>query len=89
MTTKRAVKPVLWANGINLSGLWFDKPRRMVREEDMKSWWDRSGNFEVILPGQHRKGWGLITFASENKAEAEAWTLGVQVVMLKLKEWCS
>ena len=76
----------LWGNGINLSGLWWDKPKRLRWRGG--SWWDHSGDFDVEQAGQSRKEWGIITFASQSKAEAEAWTLGVKAVQARLREWC-
>ena len=80
-------KPSVWANGVNLAGIWFQTPRRMFWCGESEAYWDHSGDFDAKKLGQNSE-MGVVTFASESKAEVEAWTLGAQAVMSRLKEWC-
>ena len=83
---------VIWGNGVNLSGLWWDRPRRFVLKKDCgvgAVYWDSSGDFDLWGPFEHRDHIGIITFGSVSKAEAEAWTKGARAVMDQLKRWAN
>ena len=75
----------VYINGINLSGLWFKKPRKAKWDANLKSYWESSGNFDA-------QGLGMlvhpyhITFAG-TKDEAIIWTEGVLATMKMLSEW--
>lgn len=75
-----------WFNGLNLSGLWFRKPKRGYWDKNLHEWYDKSGDFSAEVLGldmQH----GHATFASESKKEVELWTLGIQTAMAFLRRW--
>lgn len=79
----------VWINGVNLSGIWFKAPRRATWSPQSKSWWDAEGNFSVQRLGEDGINPRAVTYASESKIEAEAWTLGAWAVANRLKGFLS
>ena len=78
---------VVWANGINLVGLYSSKPVRCVWKEPGDStgaWWDASGDFDV-----NRLGFEfgpMDVFASASKRDVEMWTAGALAILSRLRE---
>ena len=70
---------ILWANGVNLRGLWSDKPVKMYYAksyyDDEDVWYDCIGNLSVEKIGLDKCA-HHITFASEDKSEVATWTQG-------------
>jgi hypothetical protein len=88
---KRKEKPVvMWANRVNLAGLYSDKPVRVTRDTFFSEayYYDDAGQFSVYGAGT-RVEEGNCTFASPSKEIAEAWTAGAKAVMRRLKEWAT
>jgi hypothetical protein len=77
---------IIYANRVNLGGMWGKKPVRMKWDEDTESWWDSTGDFDARQLGLEDSG-GCITFASESKEEVEAWTQGALSVMKMVHNW--
>lgn len=70
----------IWINGVNLNGLWFSEPKRARYDKSLDDWYYR-GNFNA-QPGITEKDY-CITFGSENKDDAQAFTAGA-LAMSKL-----
>lgn len=91
MRKKKATvqKPkVIWANQINLAGLWSPIPERMKWDELQDCWWDRNGWFSIPKLGFYtRYDSTIIGFSSENKKEVEIWTRGALAVLNRLGNW--
>lgn len=77
---------ILWGNGINLSGLQFNKPVKFTLSNYGEWWTDRSGNYIIYSIGLEEKS-GIITFSSFNKEDVDNWTKGVKSTMTMLKQW--
>lgn len=81
-------KNVCWMAGINLAGLWSNKPIRGYFNADHENYWDRTGNLNVETVGEDSRVSGnLITFASKDKREVEIWLHGANSVMELLRRW--
>lgn len=80
----------IWANAVNLSGLWNKKPMLLKKHHNVyggtDSWWDKDGDFGVSFIGKDSRR-GNITFSSTSKKEVEAWTDGVRDTMTMLQNW--
>ena len=84
-----AKKKSLWANSINLAGLYSKKPTQVFYNEDLEEYYDRGGNYSISGPGMiTSESGGVISFASESKEEVEIWTLGAKTAMTMMAEWC-
>ena len=82
--SKSRMPRVIWANAVNLGGVYSDRPIRMKKHVDEVTgdvtYWDKIGDFDVNKLGLDRKTWGLTTFASRDKEEVAAWTCGALTV---------
>jgi len=78
----------IYANAVNLSGLWSPWPIRLKWNGELESYWDDSGDFDVDELGEKDQG-GIITFASTSVEEVKQWTNGAKAVMKLIKEWSS
>lgn len=83
----------LWANKINLAGLYSTKPVLVVlktawqeRMWTIGTYWDATGDVDVEKEGEVRK-YGSIIFASRNKKDVQNWTKGILAVNAMLKKW--
>lgn len=76
----------LYANAVNLSGLWSDTPVVVTRHDESGTYWDASGNLEVLRMGTTTQE-GCITFASDKATEVVMWTLGVKAAMKIINNW--
>jgi hypothetical protein len=77
---------VIYANRVNLSGLFFSKPIKCVESDDGE--WFYSQKYDLVIDeiGLTNTD-GCITFSSENKSEVESWTNGARAVMDMLARW--
>jgi len=79
-------RPPLYANAVNLAGLYASLPLQVNYDPETGTYWDRGGDFDVTKIGTtHERG--RIVFASDKNSEAVAWTLGVKATMSMLREW--
>lgn len=85
VVTKKPRK--LWANGVNLTGLIFSIPLRVVWKSSTKSWWTEDGNFEVERMGLHVISHGITTYSAKDRELVEAWTAGARSVMAMIRNW--
>ena len=78
----------IYANRINLSGLYSSKPLpcRWVPED--KVWWAHDRDLCVEKLGIEEVSYCL-TFSSASKADVQNWTNGALAVMAALKDWTS
>jgi hypothetical protein len=69
----------VWGTGLNLCGLWSTRPLRLTlsKEFENNAWWDENGVFEITKLGFDTSQHNIITFASINKKEVEAFISGV------------
>ena len=66
----------LWANSVNLRGLYFKKPVKVTFCECLHNYWDTSGNYSIEDKGLIKSD-GCVSFASDDKKEVEIWMEGV------------
>jgi hypothetical protein len=85
-TAKKKSKK-LYANMLNLSGLYSNKPVMLTFDSESDRWWDKDGNFEATKVGTE-SACGYVKFTSESRREVECWTNGVLASMERLVEWC-
>ncbi len=83
---KRKHPKYIYANGVNLSGLYSALPLHMTWDSELQSWWDVKGNFEVTILGTKVQA-RIVTFAALTQAEVQAWTDGVAAAMRMLTRW--
>lgn len=76
----------LYANMINLSGLYSMTPIEVYYQSETKLWWDKSGNFCVGMVGLDERG-GITVFSDKDYGIAKAWTYGVISAMNHLNRW--
>lgn len=76
----------LYANAVNLGGLYSSVPIPVYFNEELASYWAEDGDFEVKKIGTLVED-GIVTFASDRPSEAVAWTLGAKAVMKMLRKW--
>lgn len=75
---------ILWANSVNLVGLFSKSPIRCVLRKEYLDinqpiWENRENDFSISQIGLDLSDTGgLISFSSENKNEVEAWINGVR-----------
>lgn len=85
-------KDVLWANSMNLVGLYNDKPIRLTKEDSELmdySWWDEEGEYDCPGPGFHEDhNYQVIQYASHDRQKVVAWTQGVLATMKMMRKWC-
>lgn len=67
----------IWFTGLNLNGLWNKKAIRGFWDEELKSWYDSTGNFDCWKPGLQIKK-HIIVFASYDKKDIENFIKGVK-----------
>jgi len=85
-TKSKKYEKSLWANAVNLSGVWFKRPRKVYFNELLKMYFDKTGDFEIAGPGFRIKD-NFISFASESKEEVATWTKGCRAAMTLLHYW--
>jgi len=71
------MKKYIWFIGLNLNGLWDKKAMKGTWDENLKSWWDNSGNFDCWKTGLEIKK-RVIIFASYDKKDVENFIKGVK-----------
>lgn len=87
-----SVPRVLYANKVNLSGLYSPEPIKLLlhdeydTEEDEAIWWDEDGDLEVTRVGLVAE-YGYIIFSSDKLEEVRIWTSGVKSTMILLRQW--
>ena len=71
-------KEFLWANAINLSGIYSLKPVRVFPESGLADWFDAKGNFSVSpAEGPFTEQRGCVNgYVSSSKELVDAWTQG-------------
>ena len=75
------MKPkVVWAAEVNLNGLCNRKPVRCTYNEELLSWWDKTGNLEVTSLGMVQRS-GYVEFASKSRKEVEIWIEGALAIL--------
>lgn len=90
MTNNKPKK--LWASGVNLSGVYSDKPVRVTFHEELSGyddkdyWYDKEGNFEINAVGVTKND-GSFWFSSESKEEVETFLLGASAVIHLLRRF--
>jgi len=75
---------IIYANAMNLTGLYSTKPVRCKWDAYTGLWWDSSGEFDVDKLGTDDRI-GITTFASFDKKEVKFWTQGAMTVCERLK----
>lgn len=86
---KRAKQTFGWGNIINLSGITFRRPVRLVDKMNFQGetvMYDITGDYGFDGYGEVRRH-GYIAFASKNRRDVELWTNGASAVMSMLNEW--
>jgi hypothetical protein len=73
-----------WMIGINLNGLWDNKPIKGTWLGDLNSWYDESGNFNVDKIGLDERD-GYLMFSSYNKKDVELFLLGAKSISKQIK----
>jgi hypothetical protein len=86
MDKKTKPPQVVYANMVNLAGLYSNKPMRCKYNEQLDSWWDRFGSLEVRQLGHYSKS-EMIQFSSVSREEVLLWTEGARSVMKLLSRW--
>lgn len=79
---------VIYANRVNLVGLYSKVPLKLTREQEHHFYSDSEGDFclntdqigEVLTDG-------MMCFSSTNLKEVELWTRGATAVMRQLFNW--
>lgn len=74
----------IWMIGINLNGLWNNKPMKGIWTEGLHCWYDKSGNFDVNKVGFDIYD-GCVTFSSYNKKDVEIFILGARSISKQIK----
>jgi len=74
----------IWMIGINLNGLWDDKPIKGKWNPDLLCWYDKSGDFGVDTVGLDERD-GYLMFSSYNKKEVELFILGAKSISKQIK----
>lgn len=84
----RSQPEVVYANRVNLVGLYSPKPVKctLTREFGEHTWWDREGEFDVHKIGTVADS-GCITFASLDYEAVVAWTAGAKAVLQMLAQF--
>ena len=87
-------KKFLWANSINMSGLYSDKPIKVTPYGSLDTWYDEEGNFDVVpIEGPFSRADGLVHgFVSSDALMVQTWTIGAMAMALAVKslvEWPS
>lgn len=75
----------LYAVFVNLAGI-HNKVFVLKYDPQSDCWWDSSGNWDAPCEGLHENP-GRITFASRDRATAEAYLAGLGTARKMLKEW--
>ena len=87
MAARKRTKPkVVWANAINLCGLWSDKPIRMSVYDWAYGWYNRKNDLDVHKLGVDDGRPGIITFASEKRSDVVLWTKGALAMAQRMCE---
>lgn len=81
------MKKSIWMNGVNLRGIWSERPIRGYWYESTEEWYDDGGNLSVEKLGVVVKE-GIITFSSKNRKEVVLWTMGANAVLIQMREFC-
>ncbi len=85
---KKTEKKILYANRVNLNGLYSSKPIELTYDSELKSWWSKDGWVGVDKIGLD-KNKGYVVFSSFDENEVVCWTNGVRSWMSILREWCN
>ena len=87
---KKKMPKTVWANGVNLRGLWSDKPIKMFCHDsewgEEPLYYDKLGDIEISSSLGLDIDQSVITFASVNKKEVQHWTDGALAVVQMLQE---
>lgn len=78
----------IWMIGINLNGLWDNKPIEGIWNKELKCWYDKSGNFSVDIIGFDERD-SYLMFSSYNKKDVELFILGARSLgkLIKNLNW--
>lgn len=77
---------VLYGNMINLCGLYSTSPVRCEYSEELESWSEKEGNFDICQVGYSYYN-GCVKFSSTSIEEVKLWTDGAMAVMNLLTKW--
>jgi len=77
---------VVYGGAINLTGLCSNIPIKCLWDDELETWSDDDGNFEISELGLV-KGPGRVIFSSTSKKDVENWILGVRATTLLLRDW--
>lgn len=66
-----------WMMGVNLNGLWDNKPKKGIWNKHLNCWYDKSGNFNVNKIGLEIEDC-IVRFASYNEKDIEIFILGAR-----------
>lgn len=74
----------IWMIGINLNGMWNNKPIEAKWNSEFRCWYDKSGNFDVDTIGLDERD-GCLMFSSYNKKDVELFILGAKSISKQIK----
>lgn len=76
------MKKKVWANRVNLGGLYSKTPLPVYWDSDLKSYWDSEGDLDVKGSVSKftviRHNCYCVTVASPDKKDIEIWAQGAQ-----------
>ena len=86
MPADKKIPKIIYANRLNLSGLYKNTPVRLRWDAETSCWWSADGNFCIYKLGYDEHG-ACHDFASENKQEVEIWTKGILTTIKAIGQW--
>jgi len=83
---RRAKPKVVFANAINLQGLYSSTPVKCTipRKYADGKWWSADGEFDVVQLGTYQEMEGVTVYAAIEQSRVEAWTEGAKAVLALL-----
>jgi len=85
VNTRKSLPRIIWANRLNLSGLYSTKPVKCTYDKESARWWSKDGDFDVKVLGVNCFD-GYTTCASSQR-HVEYWTRGVKDTLHRLRVW--
>jgi hypothetical protein len=72
-------KTKLWGAGVNLSGISSRSPMALHWDSELKSWWDRTGDWDISELGCEVFD-GRIKFADQDRRVVASWISGAEAM---------
>lgn len=79
-------KNVIYANRINLTGLFYHEPIECIYDEKGEFYYSNKFDFVIDQSGEVIRD-GSIDFASKNRSEVGHWTKGALAALKMLQKW--